>query len=147
MTTPQPIWGPAQETAQLAQYADHRDAQPLPQSHPAMQMQQPEPPPLQVIPQPGDELDEWLGQYEVALAQARDAEKHAKSIDAKIKGELSRRAVLAGAQSVEVAGNSWRKSRTLNWVTKRKLNRKRFDKDYPGVYEQYLEYGDGYWSW
>lgn len=105
------------------------------------------PPPLQVTPAEGDWLDELLGQYEAALARAKEAEAYAKGLDAKIKGELSRRACAAGAQSVEVAGNAWRKTRTLNWVTKRKFDRERFDRDYPAVYERYLEYGNGYWSW
>jgi hypothetical protein len=115
--------------------------------HPAPPLPLPqEPPPFRVTPAEGDWLDELLGQYEAAKARADEAADYAKSLDAKIKGYLTGSAP-QGTKAIEVTGNAWRKARTLNWITPRKFNGKRFAAEHPDTYEAYREYGKGYWSW
>lgn len=112
-------------------------------THPAPAAQ---PVAYRITPQDGDELDELLGAYEAALARAKEAKDFADGISTRIKSLLTA-SVPQGTRKIDVAGNAYRKPRCLSWVAKQRFARDRFDADYPQVYEKYLEWGKGYWSW
>jgi hypothetical protein len=108
------------------------------------------PPPLRVIPQPGDALDDLLDRYEIALARVAEAKAQADTIDAAIKNLITSAYasyVQAGVTVFDIEGAAHRPARRLAWQAKRLFDKDRFSAEHPGEYERYLKWGRGFWGW
>ena len=120
-------------------------------AHP-QETRRPKPPPFLVTPEPGDELDDLLARLDMADAQLDEAKKYRDSIDAKVKAHLTGMvprnpdgSLVTG--TITVPASQVRKPRTLSWKVTRVFSKDKFDADHPGMREQYMVPGKGFWSW
>jgi len=105
-----------------------------------------------VVPAPGSRLEQLLDLQAAAEAAVADAEATLKTIKDGIKAEAAQAAQFLIPQGtplppvIDIAGTAYRPGLTQSWKFRRTLNRKRLDRDYPGLWEAYAEYGQGYWE-
>jgi hypothetical protein len=105
-----------------------------------------------VVPAPGSRLEQLLDMQAAAEAAVTDAEANLKMIKDGIKAESAAAAQLLLPQGtplppvIDIAGTAHRPGLTQRWKVPRRLNRKRLDRDHPGLWDEYAEYGDGFWE-
>ena len=105
-----------------------------------------------VVPAPGSRLEQLLDMQAAAEAAVADAEANLKSIKDGIKAEAAQAAQFLIPQGtplppvIDIAGTAYRPGLVQRWKVPRKLIRSRLDRDYPGLLDQYSEYGTGYWE-
>ena len=107
-----------------------------------------------VVPAPGSRLEQLLDMQAAAEAAVKEAGDTLDMIKAGIKAESARAAkellrIPDGAPLppvIDIAGAAHRPGLTQRWKVPRKLNRTRLDHDHPGLWDEYAEYGQGYWE-
>ena len=105
-----------------------------------------------VVPAPGSRLEQLLDLQAAAEAALADAERTLREIKDGIKAEAAQAAQFLIPQGtplppvIDIAGTAHRPGLTQRWKVPRKLNRQRLDRDHPGLWDAYAEYGQGYWE-
>ena len=105
-----------------------------------------------VVPAPCSRLEQLLDLQASAEAAVADAERTLKEIKDGIKAEAAQAAQLLVPQGaslppvIDIAGTAYRPGLIQRWKVPRKLNRQRLDQDHPGLWDEYSEYGQGYWE-
>jgi hypothetical protein len=99
--------------------------------------------PFLVTAQPGSPLADLLDRRDMAKAREAEAGAEADSLTAAIKNELT--LACQGRTKVDI-DSPGRERLRLAWRTKRLFNRDQFDRTYPGLYDQFLRWGKGYWE-
>ncbi len=105
-----------------------------------------------IVPAPGSRLEQLLGMQDAAEAAVKDAEANLKMVKDGIKAEAAQAAQLLIPEGtplppvIDIAGDAARPGLVQRWKVPRKLNRAKMDADYPGLWDSYAEYGQGYWE-
>jgi len=102
-----------------------------------------------VVPAPGSRLEQLLAMKATAERTAQDAADQLKTIKDGIKAEAA--AIMAARLPpgvplppvIEIAGAV---PLVQRWKVNRAINSTRLKQDYPDLWEQYAEYGRGYWE-
>lgn len=114
------------------------------------------PPPVQVIPPEGSELARLVAQRPAAKAAAKEADDRVKDNKAEILAAIVnspevRAATAANAGimpgRILVTGAAGVPGQKATWHgNERTFDRKKFDADFPGLYEKYLIPAQGFWE-
>ncbi len=111
----------------------------------------PVPRPL-IVPAPGSRLEQLLGMLPAAEAAVKETGDTLDMVKKGIKAEAAQAAQFLIPQGtplppvIDIAGDAARPGLTQRWKVPRKLNRAKLDKDWPGLWDSYAEYGQGYWE-
>lgn len=102
------------------------------------------PAPFLITAAENSHLADLLDRRDAALARAEDAKALAESLTAAIKNEVTA-ACPPGLPVIDI--DSPRRPRLrLAWRTPKRFTVDKFKRDYPGLYEQFREWGTPYWE-
>ena len=101
------------------------------------------PQPPQYTPPAGSRIEQLLDDLETARARVKDAESAVRSIRAGITNELT--ALYPQVPEVGIAAGRNRPAYRMHWVTPRKFDKDRFEKEQPAAYASYLAWGTPHW--